>query len=127
MILKPLIILMFYITTGLINSTMFYEAGVHDCSNMAVEQVTALEHLGFEPVIYTGVFTDRDKTEIGHAWYSVCGLEINPTSFLPLKFHELLGYKKIVVNERSKEELYSGYFLEGEFDLRFEYYWKCLL
>lgn len=115
---------MFYITTGLINSTMFYEAGVHDCSNMAVEQCYLLEKLGFEPVIYTGVFSDRDKDEIGHAWYSVNGIEINPTSFLPMKFHELLGFTRVTCHERTKEELYSGYFLPGEFDLRFEYYWK---
>jgi hypothetical protein len=112
-----------YLIMGLANNTIFYKAGVHDCSNMAAEQCFILEQIGLEPVIITGIIDMREK-EVCHAWYSVNDFEINPTNLMPMSISLMIDRATVKTKHvRSKADLTDTHiFKEGEFDIKFDYY-----
>ena len=61
-----------------------YVVGVHDCSNMAIEQYEFFTKLGFDVNIFFGNIVKND-IKTGHAWISVNGYQYDCTSFLPQK------------------------------------------
>lgn len=71
--------LIFFLILSVLNYSSYVE-GVHDCSNMAVEQYMFLKYVGFEDInICVGQFEGYS-----HAWIKIGNYEYDPVSLFPM-------------------------------------------